>query len=59
MTFTEELYRALKLVQQALDEGAPAAMRSRSCARAAHEWYEKKFGQGVREAIGRVERGAT
>jgi hypothetical protein len=58
MTFTEQLYRALKLVQKALDADVPDAVLSRNCARAAHEWYERKFGQAVREAIARAERGS-
>ena len=57
MALTEQLYKALKLVQKGLDAEVPDAVMSRNCARAANEWYEKKFGQAVREAIARAERG--
>jgi hypothetical protein len=57
MTFTEELYRALKLVEKGLDADIPETVMSKSCARASQEWYEKKFGNAVRDAIARVERG--
>ena len=59
MTFTEELYRALKLVQKALDADVPDTVMSKTCARAAQEWYEKKFGHAVRQAIARAERGSA
>ena len=59
MTFTEEMYKALKLVQIALDADIPDHILSRSCGQAALEWYEKKFGRAVREAIARVERGSA
>jgi hypothetical protein len=59
MTFTEEMYRALKLVRDALDADIPDHVLSRSCAQAAHEWYAKKFGRAVRQAIARVERGSA
>jgi hypothetical protein len=58
MTFGEELYRALKLVQKALDAEIPDSVMSRGCASAAREWYEKKFGDAVRAAIARAERGS-
>ena len=58
MTFTEQLYSALKRVQEALDAEIPDAVMSRNCARAAQEWFEKQFGQAVREAIARAERGS-
>jgi hypothetical protein len=58
MTLTEQLYRALKQVQKALDAGAPNTVMSKNCARLAHAWCEKKFGRDVRDAIARVERGS-
>ena len=57
MKFTEQMYLALKLVQQALDADVSAMPMQRKYAEIAHAWYEEKFGQAVREAIARAERG--
>ena len=58
MTLTEQLYRALKLVQKTLNTEAPEGVMSQRCARAANAWYEKQFGQDVRQAVERAERGS-
>lgn len=57
MKFTEQIYVALKRVQKVLDADLAAAPVYVKDARRVHEWYEAQFGQAVRAAVARVERG--
>lgn len=57
MRFTEQMYAALKLVQQTLDADVSALPMPDKYARLAQAWYEEQFGLVVREAIARAERG--
>ena len=57
MTFTEQIYAALKRVQKVLDADLAAAPVSIKDARLVKEWYEVQFGDVVRAAVTRVERG--
>ena len=57
MTFTEQLYAALKRVQKVLDADLATASVPVKDARRVQEWYEAQFGEVVRAAVTRVERG--
>ena len=57
MSFTVQMYVALKLVEKALDEPVSTMPIPAKHAGLARAYYEKKFGQAVRAAIARVERG--
>jgi hypothetical protein len=57
MTFTEQIYAALKRVQKVLDTDLGAAPVPIKNARIVQAWYEAQFGEAVRAAVTRVERG--
>ena len=57
MSFTVQMYVALKLVEEALDEPVSTMPIPAKYARLVQAYYEEKFGQAVRAAIARVERG--
>ena len=57
MKFTEQMYAALKLVQESLDADVSNMPMPPNYARLAQAWYEAKFGHAVRNAIARAERG--
>jgi hypothetical protein len=55
--FTQQLYAALKRVEKVLDADPATAPVSTKEARRVQEWYEAQFGDAVRAAVTRVERG--
>jgi hypothetical protein len=57
MTFTEQIYTALKRVQEVLDTDLGATPVRIKDARIVQAWYETQFGEAVRAAVTRVERG--
>jgi hypothetical protein len=57
MPFTQQLYAALKRGEKVLNTDLTATKVPLKDARLVQAWYEAQFGQVVREAVTRVERG--